>query len=53
MDRLRIAVCDDEEVFINEVTDHVSRFVEKCGEECEMFGAKSGAELIELCEKHL
>ena len=49
---LRIALCDDEDIFINEMMERVTRFIKKSGEECEIFCARSGAELIGLCEKH-
>ena len=51
MEAIKIAVCDDESVFIDEVKAYVLNNFESHGEICEVIACCSGSELIDICER--
>ncbi len=45
---ITIAICDDEEIFVKEISEYVNSAAKKLGSDCVLIGCKSGNELVEI-----
>lgn len=47
--KLKIAICDDEAIFLNDVAAYIRSAIEKTNQTCEIIPCTSGHELVQLC----
>ncbi len=48
---MKIAICDDEKKYIDEISDYISKITLNRGREYKIFICKNGYEIVELCKK--
>ena len=49
---MKIAICDDEQIFVDSLTKTVQEKFNKHKVECEIISCTRGDKLIELCKRH-
>lgn len=50
---MKIAICDDERIYIDTVSSYINKISKKCNRECDIFTCQRGDALIALCEKEI
>lgn len=48
---MKIAICDDEKKYIDEISDYISKITLNRGREYKVFICKNGYEIVKLCKK--
>lgn len=48
---MKIAICDDEKMFVEKIRQLLRQTVEKYGDECKFLTCDRGSKLIEICQK--
>ena len=49
---MKIAICDDEQIFVDSLTKAVQEKFNKHKVECEIISCTRGDKLVELCKRH-
>lgn len=49
---MRIAVCDDEQVFINKISEVINQVAAKTDKKCEVVTFENGYNVLDYCESH-